>query len=147
MIKTFMMFLLLTGVQPTSAQIYKWVDQSGQVHFGDAPDTVNTAKKVDVTVNGYQRPNNISSDSNSEADSKHVIMYATSWCGYCRKARNYFRANNIAFTEYDIEKNLRAKKQFDAFGKKGVPLILIADKHMRGFSVAGFKRLYESIGR
>ncbi|WP_198147347.1 glutaredoxin family protein [Gilvimarinus polysaccharolyticus] len=32
-----------------------------------------------------------------------VVMYA-SWCGYCKKARRYFRANNIPFTEYDIEK-------------------------------------------
>ena len=32
-----------------------------------------------------------------------VVMYSTSWCGYCKKAKNYFEANKIAYIEKDIE--------------------------------------------
>jgi glutaredoxin len=70
-------------------------------------------------------------------------MYSTSWCGYCKKARKYFQANNIPFVEYDIEKNSRAKKRFDRAGGKGVPLILYKGKRLSGFSESGFNRIYQ----
>jgi glutaredoxin len=85
--------------------------------------------------------------SDSGFDSNHVIMYATSWCGYCRKARNYFKANNIAFSEYDIEKDERAKKKYDALGGRGVPVILVGNKRMNGFNAQSFKRMYEAAVR
>ena len=70
-------------------------------------------------------------------------MYSTSWCGYCKKARKYFQANNIPFVEYDIEKNSRAKKRFDRAGGKGVPLILYKGKRLSGLSESGFNRIYQ----
>lgn len=61
-----------------------------------------------------------------------VIMLATSWCGYCRQARAYFNANQIAFTEVDIEKT--EDDRFRALGRQtGVPLIFIGKETVRGF--------------
>lgn len=74
---------------------------------------------------------------------KQVTMYSTSWCGYCRKARNVFTRQNIPFQELDIEKNPDAKKAYDALNGRGVPLILIDDQQMTGFDVRTFKRYYE----
>lgn len=31
-----------------------------------------------------------------------VVLYATDWCGYCKKTRDFFKQHNIAFVEYDI---------------------------------------------
>ncbi len=33
-----------------------------------------------------------------------VMMYATEWCPYCKKQREYFRSHDIAFSELDPEK-------------------------------------------
>jgi len=74
---------------------------------------------------------------------KQVTMYSTSWCGYCRKARELFTRQNIPFRELDIEKSAEAKKAYDALNGRGVPLLLIGDKQMTGFDVRTFKRLYE----
>ncbi|MFT5117234.1 MAG: hypothetical protein ACI9NY_000763 [Kiritimatiellia bacterium] len=46
--------------------------------------------------------------------------------------------------EYDIEKNARAKRHYDALGGKGVPVILMGKKRMNGFSPQGFDRMYKS---
>ena len=32
-----------------------------------------------------------------------VVMISTSWCGYCRKARQFFNDNQISFEEIDAE--------------------------------------------
>lgn len=70
-------------------------------------------------------------------------MYATSWCGYCKKARSYFKEKGISYIEYDIEKNERAKRMYDLLGGKGVPVILVGKKRLNGFSVAGFEDIYK----
>jgi mycoredoxin len=69
------------------------------------------------------------------AEPGEVTLYATSWCGYCKAAREFFAANNIPFKEYDIEKSPEGKKLYTALGGKGaVPLIEIRDSVLRGFN-------------
>lgn len=75
-------------------------------------------------------------------NSRQVVMYATSWCPYCQKARNYFREQGIQYVEYDIEKNAEARQAYKAFGGRGVPVIFVGKRRMNGFSVAGFNKIY-----
>lgn len=66
---------------------------------------------------------------------KHeVVLYATSWCGYCAKTRRLFKGNNIAYTEYDIEESYEGRQRFDKLGGNGVPLIVIGDKIIEGYN-------------
>ncbi len=70
-------------------------------------------------------------------------MFSASWCGYCKKAKAYFKENRIRFTEYDIEKNSKGKRLYTQMGATGVPVILVGNKRMNGFSESGFNRLYK----
>jgi glutaredoxin len=74
--------------------------------------------------------------------SKQVVMYATSWCPYCRQARNYFREQGIPYVEYDIEKNEEAGRAYRNFGGKMIPVIFVGKRRMNGFSIAGFNKIY-----
>lgn len=69
-------------------------------------------------------------------NSQEVVLYATSWCGYCRKAREYLNSNGIPYTEYDIEKSSEGKRRFAELGGKGVPLILVGNQQIRGWNPA-----------
>ena len=71
-----------------------------------------------------------------------VVLYATSWCPYCKKAREYFKANNVQYLEYDIEKDEQAKRMYDLVGGSGVPVILVNGKKIQGFNRAKFEALY-----
>lgn len=130
--------LLATGA---GAEVYQWRDADGRLHFTNRKPP-QQAQKVDV------------SDSNSYADSSdelpstpRIQMYATSWCGYCKKARAYFRNNNIAFTEYDIEKDAQAARRYKAFGGKGVPVIFINKRRLSGFNAQRFDLLYKAASK
>lgn len=72
-----------------------------------------------------------------------VVMYATSWCPYCQQARNYFRQQGITYTEYDIERDGEARRRYQAFGGRGVPVIFVGKRRMNGFSVSGFNKIYQ----
>ena len=60
-------------------------------------------------------------------------MYATAWCGYCKKARQYFADNGIDFVEYDIEKDRAAKRDFDTLLGSGTPLLYQGYTRVVGF--------------
>ena len=82
-------------------------------------------------------------ESKITPSNKQVTMYSTSWCGYCRKARDVFTRQGIPFRELDIENDAQARQAYDALNGRGVPLILIDKKRMTGFDIRTFKRLYE----
>jgi glutaredoxin len=71
-----------------------------------------------------------------------VVMYATSWCPYCQQARNYFHQRGIPYLERDIEKDVAARRDYKAFGGRGVPVIFVGKRRMNGFSISGFEKIY-----
>lgn len=125
------------------AQIYKWTDENGGIHFGDLPKDRKKAEKVTVEINSYEKETYDHVEYYQGSESKQVTMYATSWCGYCKKARSYFKEKGISYIEYDIEKDERAKRAYDLLSGKGVPVILVGKKRLNGFSVAGFEDIYK----
>lgn len=142
--RVFFLLLLLLPLSVCATEIYKWVDENGKVHFGDSPKKQDRAEKLELRVNSYEHVSVETWEGSkpSAVTANRVTMYSTSWCGYCKKARRYFQQQGIAYREYDIEKNKRAKAAYDRIGGRGVPVILVGNKRMNGFSVAGFKRIY-----
>ena len=82
-------------------------------------------------------------DHEEQQKEQRVVMYATSWCPYCQQARNYFRQQGISYTEYDIERDADAKRRYQSFGGRGIPVIFVGKRRMNGFSVSGFNRIYQ----
>ena len=127
------------------AQLYKWVDANGKVHYGDSPPENAQLKDINGELSSFT---GVSIESFSGATdtggNRQVVMYSTEWCGYCRKARRHFQKNNIAFVERDIEKSAKAARAFKDLNGKGVPVILIGQQRMNGFSVKTFNRIYNS---
>lgn len=132
-----LMLSLLLCCLPTSAEIYKWVDKDGRVHYSDSPpeetqkaQTFDSAPINTVTID-------------TAAVGPKVIIYSTSWCGPCKAAKAYFKQQGIPYTDYDIEKSRRGKREYDKLGEKSVPVILVNGKKMVGFSPRRFEQLYK----
>jgi glutaredoxin len=138
--------LLAALALPAAGQVYKWTDRDGRVHFGDRPPP--DAKTEEVRIRSHEGTAEVKDWSAvirgkraPAASSQHVTMYATQWCGVCKRARAYFAANGIRYTEIDVDTSEAGLKEFRELGGRGVPLILVGDKVMKGFSPEGFERL------
>jgi glutaredoxin len=70
----------------------------------------------------------------SSVHDEQVILYATEWCGYCKKARELLAKHNISYYEYDIEKSSEGRVQYDRLGGKGVPMLLIDGEVIKGYN-------------
>lgn len=63
-----------------------------------------------------------------------VVMYVTSWCPYCERARRLLRAKNVAFEEIDVESARAGREEMIARsgGRRTVPQIFIGNTHVGG---------------
>ncbi len=137
-------FLIILMSVNLNAEVFKWTDESGRTHYSDKVKDNQPLQAIKAEVNIYKDvPINYEFSDTLGRSGNKVVMYSTSWCGYCKKARQYFKSKGIAFNEYDIEKNKKAKRKYDRLGGQGVPLILVGKKSMRGFTVAGFNNIYK----
>lgn len=143
------------------ADLYKWVDDNGTVHFSDeAPGVRNAKQPVETmpsapaskwlpTPKPEQNPHTSATQetptpaqrSEVQPETPKVELFVTSWCKYCKKARNFFLSRNIPFTEYDVEKDPQAAKRRKAIDQRsGVPLAVINGYVIIGYSEKNYEK-------
>ncbi len=140
-----LLLLPLAYVPLAHAEIHSWRDKDGNLHFGDAPPAEGTGVKARVVE--LRTGNNYKNVELPVTTRSSLVMYSTSWCGYCKKARRYFDTNGIAYREFDIEKNPSAERAYKRLGLSGVPVIVQDGRTMRGFSAEQFERFYQAPAR
>jgi len=147
--------MLVLPASHAAAEIYKWVDRDGSVHFTDSPPPEGAnAEVVNPEPNrlvGYgKRPEGGAAPSSLNGPAKQAVrpadlpiveLFVTSWCGYCKKAEAYFQARNIPFVKYDIEKDQAAARRKSSLTQsRGVPFVLIGEVGIPGYSEAAFDK-------
>ena len=141
--------LLSFQLSPSHADLYKWVDDKGTIHYGDKPPEEARLKKIKGEISSFTTPEikplppgikNTPSTNNRVS----VVMYSASWCKYCKKAAAHFRRNNIAFREYDVEKSSKGARDYKKLRGRGVPVILIGSQRMDGFDAGKFDDIYDN---
>jgi len=64
-----------------------------------------------------------------------VIVYSSSWCPWCTRAKEFLKENKIDFKEIDIESDPKAAQEIvEKSGQMGVPVIEIDGKIIVGFN-------------
>jgi len=134
--------LLFLCSYSSNAEIYKWIDEQGKVHFTDNPPNNKPAEEIKLQINTYSSVE-IKPLVERLGKKDKVVIYSAEWCGICTKAKQYFRKNNIAYISYDVEKSRTGKMDFKLLRGKSVPIIIIGKQRMNGFSASRFDRLYD----
>ena len=63
-----------------------------------------------------------------------VTMYTTDTCHYCHLAKDYFKANNVPYNEFNVGTDMVKRKEMMEISKQlGVPVIKIDDTVVVGF--------------
>ncbi len=65
---------------------------------------------------------------------KNVTIYSTATCHYCKEAKEFFKANNIPYTEYNVGIDpVKRKEMVEKSGQLGVPVITVDTEVIVGF--------------
>lgn len=71
-----------------------------------------------------------------------VTIYSTPTCHFCHAAKEFFTANNVTYTDYDVASDLdKRTEMIDLTGQMGVPVIKIDDDIIVGFDEGKIKEL------
>jgi glutaredoxin len=144
------------SVPAIAGEFYKWKDKDGNVYFSDTPpagvnpevirlkDEPATNSITPPKVNSPRPKGGITEGKRPSTDIK-VIMYVTSWCGYCRKAKEYLQSLRVELVEYDIEKRPSSEKEMlgKSGGTRGVPLIDVEGIIIHGYNPRAIKDAVE----
>jgi glutaredoxin len=138
-----------------SGEVYKWKDKDGNIIFSDTlpPPGVNVEIKEfkeDTTERPKTREYFPKSKSESIQEKRpyrdiYVIMYMTSWCPYCVKARTFLRSLDVNLIEYNIERDKSKREEMlsKSSGSTGVPLIDVEGIIIRGYNPDALKAAIE----
>jgi glutaredoxin len=131
-----------------SAEIYKWLDDQGNVQFGDRPPPEKRLDPIELRINTYSAPEIVYTPPeprNKQGRKPKVVMYSAEWCGVCKQAKSHFKKNKVRYKEYDIDKSEEGRAQYRKLNGRGVPIIMVGKSRMNGFSPGHFEQLYTSV--
>ncbi len=70
-----------------------------------------------------------------------VKIYTTTWCVFCKAAKEFFKENKVPYTEVNVENDPKAAEEMiEKSGQMGVPVIDIGGKIIVGFDLEAIKK-------
>lgn len=127
----------------SAVKIFKWVDANGKVHFSDSPPPGANVQEIKLRVPSYEGEADVKPLA---AATRRVTIYVTETCGYCRRAKAHLNRRGVAFTEFDVEKDPIGRRQYQQLRGRGVPIILVGDQRMDGYSEPRLEALLKQAG-
>ncbi len=134
-----------------SAQVFKWTDAQGKVHYGDKPPDDAKRQELRVPSKSYDGPPQIqdwaaiirrpTSVAGLQPNTAGIAMFSATWCGPCKRAKAYLKQKGVAYRDVDIEGSDANAAEFESYGGGGIPFFISGSKRMRGFSPEGLDQL------
>jgi glutaredoxin 3 len=63
-----------------------------------------------------------------------VVMYSTSWCGFCERARALLRRKGVGFREIKLDEHPAERETMQSrSGRRTVPQIFIGERYVGGY--------------
>lgn len=120
-----------------AAELYRWVDSSGKVHYGDEPPAQAPLVET-LKFSGQAAPDaDLPYETRRAQQNFPVTLYVGEGCTeFCDQGRNLLTRRGIPFTE----KNVATQEEIDAFkvasGGDKVPALAVGKTFVSGFNAA-----------
>ena len=143
--------------EPVERTYYRYVDAGGSLHFVDSlergPEELRpSAKPIALAAKTTSTPPTPSRDaaravrpraferaaslpaSRRPAASAEVVVYTTSWCGWCRKTLAWLDERGVAYENRNIEQSDAWRDELlEKTGGVSIPVVEIDGQLVRGF--------------
>lgn len=139
----FLLLALALFAQQAQAEIYKVIGADGKVSYTDKAPQATAAKTEKLKLQTYSGAPSVSSYNGSV---RKVTLLSAQWCGVCRQAKAYMVSRKIAFEEWDVDQSEFARAKMRELGAKGVPVILVGQQKMVGFSAERLDAMLKNAG-
>jgi glutaredoxin len=130
--KTALCLIALISLPLGAAQLYRWVDDKGNVEWRDTPPPANAKKVEQRNMGGNTIQTSTMSYSLQQAVKNHPVTLWAFDCGPpCSDARALLARRGIPYTEKNAQSNNDALKKLT--GGAEVPVLVVGAKHLKGY--------------
>lgn len=133
------------------AQLYRWTDPSGRVHFTDTPPPPN-ARNVQKKPGGTGPAQSAPAAPNDPyvvqqaRRNAPVTLYTAPGCDPCSSARKLLNERGVPFKEVSVVDEAGAAALKNAVGGATVPTIVVGTTSQMGFEQGLYQALLDGAG-
>jgi glutaredoxin len=133
--------LLLLASLPAAAQVYKWTDAQGTVHYGDSPPPQRAASRLNAPSPGESQAAALPYELAQAVKASPVTLYTTalSTCAACDQGRLLLRARGIPYTEKTVNTDEDKEQLRQLTGKLELPVLVVGSRRIAGFQDAAWQ--------
>jgi glutaredoxin len=136
----------------TSERALFVIDKQGVIRYVDVHDIdqqpdneelFRVLAEIEPGLAAAQKQSEAPLFSETQEAQAEVVMYCTSWCPDCRRAREFFRAHNIDYVQINITHNREAAQRLRGWtgGDEITPTFTIRGTVLVGYSEAKLRAL------
>ena len=115
-----------------AAQLYRWVDEKGNVEWRDTPPPANAKSVERRNVSGNTIETSVLPYSVQQAVKKHPVTLWVFDCGEpCAQARAHLARRGVPHTERNAQKEPEEMKK--ATGGLDVPVLFVGTQQLKGY--------------
>ena len=128
-----------------AAQLYRWVDEKGNVEWRDTPPPA-TAKKVEQrSVRGNVIETSEAPYATQQAARNFPVTLWTSDCGPpCDQGRTFLARRGVPYTERDAQRDVEAFKKMT--GGIDVPVLYVGRTRLKGYAESEWEAALDNAG-
>jgi glutaredoxin-like YruB-family protein len=148
--------------KPTPPSFYRYTDAAGTMRFVRSLDEVPADFRDSASAVSNDRvqraPPGLAEPRARAKGARHpvaqleeralqhvVVVYTTSWCGWCRKTLAYLEQQGVPFENRDIEAERSWRKELrEKTGSTSVPMVEIDGQIIRGYDPERMAQLLRS---
>lgn len=124
--------------------LYKSIAPGGKVIYSNRPpDGARVEKTLEFEdLPASQVKPQAAPPENVDLPADDVVLYAASWCGYCRKAKAYLARKGVSYKEVDID-TVYGRSAFAQVGNgQGIPLLFAHGQRLQGYSEEAYEAVF-----
>jgi glutaredoxin len=126
---------------PAGAQVYKWTDAQGTVHYTDTPPPQQRASQLKPPSPGDAGQAALPYELARAVKASPVTLYTTTRpaCAGCDQGRLLLRARGIPYTEKTVDTDEDKEQLRQLSGKLELPLLVVGSRKLTGFQDAAWQ--------
>ena len=137
--------IVLAAGPLSAAQLYRWVDDKGNVEWRDTPPPASAKSVEQRNMGGNTIQTSTLPYSVQQAVKKFPVTLWVFDCGDpCNQARSHLARRGIPYTERNAQKDADELKK--VAGSTDVPLLLIGSQQLKGYLESGWDTALDSAG-
>ncbi len=143
-------FGLFAFALSAGAQLYRWTDDSGKVHYTDTPPPANAKN---VQKKGLARPGDAASATTQSYALQQavknfpVIIYTSKDCGNpCQKGLDFLKKRGVPFAEKVVNTQSEIDEVVKLAGAPRVPVLVVGIVVQRDFEAQAWGEALDTAG-